>query len=182
MLFDGRSKEQKILDAKTLLEENGYVVRGPLLDKSEISTIPGLVSFFYSQMTKYNPESLMLYSGSKERDMAIAKRFIDSRQSQGMSKERAYLESIIIIETLFQYESSFELKYKITSMNVLDQEWIVEKAVDLINGFNKYVEETRQKDWFDNLYSAQEKKVPKEIVELANKRLGIGIDNGKKED
>lgn len=184
-LFDGRSAEKKIEDAKALLEENGYLVRGPLILKKSVKGPADLVKFFYDRLAFYNPDMVMYYSGSRKRDLDLAKKFIDARQNSGVSKARAIGECCEIIENLFKYESKLGLNFKVTSMSVLGQDslgWITDKLIDIINGFNADMADEKESLWFDEFYRSQEEKLNPRFVEEANKLLGIEDDNGKKEE
>lgn len=184
-LFDGRSTEKKIQDAKTLLEDNGYLVRGPLILRKDIKGPADLLKFFYDRMAFYNPNMLLPYSDSRKRDLGIAKNVIEARQAQGVSKVRAIGECCELIENLFKYEKYLGLNFKVTSMSVLGQEalgWITDKLIDIINGYNTEIEAEKEILWFEEFYNKQEATPNERFVAEANKLLGIEEDDGKKEE
>lgn len=184
-LFDGRSLAKKIEDAKSLLEENGYLVRGPLILKKDVRTPAELMKFFYDRMAFYNPNMVVAYSSLRKRDLSLAKNFIDARQESGISRDRAVAECCEIIETLFRHEDRLGLNFKITSMSILGQEalgWITDKAVDIINNYNFEIAADKENAWFDKFYNNQEDNLSDKLVQEANKRLGIEEKNGKEED
>lgn len=183
--FDGRSKEQKILDAISLLEKEGYLVRGPLLKASSVKSPLDLVKFFYDKMAQYNPDLLMYYSSSRRQDLAAAKKLIQSRIDVGSGSERAMTECCTLIESLFKYEEYLELSFKITSMGVLGQDsmaWVSQKLTDVINGFNRPLEVSKEERWFDRYYKENEGNLPQEVINKSNRRLGIEDEDGKEED
>jgi len=175
--LDGRSLEQKIADAKQLLLDSGYIVRGPILHKSEINTPSKLVDFFYDRLALYNPDLKAMYSSNKKRDLFIAKEFIESRIEAGLNKKYAIAESCSLIDFLLQKEPLLHLPFKITSMSVLGQNgmsWVTKKLLDVYNGFNGSVLAEEDQLWFDKIYKEQEKKdlTEKELAEV-KKRLKI---------
>jgi len=178
-LFDGRSKKKKIADAIDLLQSNGYVVRGPLIRKSEVQTPSQLVRFFYDTLAKYNPEFKMVFSGNpKER--GIAKRFIESRVSLGVSQDRAVGECCDLIELLFKYERYLGLNFKITSMGVLGQEnmsWVTERLVQIYEGVNAQVTQDEESKWWQELYDSQENNVSVKKLEDARNKMDRILSN-----
>ncbi len=185
LLMDGRSTAQKIEDAKKLLEDHGYIIRGPLLHKHNVKSPSDLVKFFYDKMIEYNPNMSMHYSSTRKRDLGTAKAFIEARQGLGVSKARALLECCVLIETLFKYEERLGLNFKVSSMSVLGQEalgWITDKLVDIVNGFNTEIAAEKDTIWFEKFYREQEASVPDRFVAQANKLLGLEVKDGKEEE
>ncbi len=181
-LFDGRSLAQKIEDARRLLEENGYLVRGPVLRKGDVKTSRDLVRYFYHQLMAHNPDAAVAYPDDN-REQALAKRLLEARVETGISRERALVECCALIDALFKYEEHLGLPFKVTSMHVLGQDkmaWVTHKLVDLLNGYNQDLEDAAQQLWFEELYNSQEENVPEELVEFANKRLGLDNDGKEK--
>ena len=174
--IDGRSEKQKIEEATSLLLSRGYVVRPPIAVSSSVKTPSGLVKFFYDSMSSYSPQTYMIYAGDKKKDLAIAKRFIESRVSTGVSKARAAAECCELIKFLFKFESHLGLNFKVTSMSVLGNDkmsWLIEKLISAYNGLNKGIEESKERVWFENLYGKQELDISEEQIEAANKLLGL---------
>lgn len=170
--LDGRSLEQRIEAAISLLKDNGYTVRGPFLKRDYIESMAtkkqplGLVRYFYDQMFKYNPDFRMGYSGNKKRDLAIAKDFIAFRQDTGISYIEAVRQCCELIDTLFKYESHLNLHRPITSMTVLSKSegtaWIVERLLNICNGIDVEINDLENDRWFDNLHKEQEEKIDEE--------------------
>src|SRR5690606_8654489 len=132
-LFDGRSKDQKIQEAKKLLQDNGYLVQGPFENKQTVDSVQKLVKFFYETMSRYSGNRKMSYGGSPTRDRKLAKDFLQSRIDTGISKEVAYYQCCELIEFLFKHEQHLGLKFPVTSMAVLGQgegfAWLTERLV-----------------------------------------------------
>lgn len=185
LLFDGRTKEQKISEAIQLLVDNGYVIRGPYVGKSDLKGPADLVKFFYNKMEQYSPDQLMAYSGDRKKDLSMSKGLLKVRMEQGMSLNSALLECATLIEALFKYENRLGLDFKVTSMSVLGQDsmaWVTKRLIDIINGYNKEIEEASEQAWFDSLYIIQEENIPEDIISMANERLGLKDNNGKEKD
>lgn len=184
--LDGRTEEQKIQEAVDFLKDKGYVVSGPLLKKGGVRTPSQLVRFFYETFIRYNPEVEMYYTGSRKRDLDIAKKFIEARRSTGISKARAAEECCILIEHLFKYEEQLKLPFKVTSMAVLGQDkmaWVTEKLLDAYNGYNKQISDFEEKIWFDNFYKQQERRIIEDLAEVSHKRLNSeGLNGTEKKD
>lgn len=171
MLFDGRSTEQKLEEAKRLLQEHGYVVSDCRIDKHGVNSPFKLVRFFYSVMAKYMPPGRVNYAGVPERDLRIAKEFINSNINRGLSKEAAIDFSCQLIEILFRYKALVGLKTPITSMIVLSQgesfSWITEKLIEIYNKDHVRMQEEENIRWFEGLYRQQEYKVDEKKVKDA---------------
>ena len=186
-LIDGRSLAQRIADAKELLVEHGYVVRGPLISKYAVKTPAQLVRFFYDTMSQYNPQFKMIYAGNIQRDRAIAKRLIEARIESGCSKNRAIAECCELITLLFKYEHVLGLSFAITSMGVLGQDsmgWVTEKLWGIFEGVNRAANADDEARWFSRLYAEQEKKnaLDEETLLAARNHMNEVLkQHGKKE-
>jgi len=183
LFLDGRSLAQKVEDAKNLLREQGYLVRGPMLFKHEVQTPSHLVRFFYDMMAQRNPQLEMVYAGNTQKDRAIAKRLIEARIDLGSSRQRAIEESCELIELLFQYEGELGLSFRVTSMSVLGQEsmgWVTERLWQIREGLNSAVESELDRKWFDALYLQQENNISHSRLLEAQKRMdGVLLRDGK---
>lgn len=180
--IDGRTPEQKIEEAIELLLSLGFGVRPPLEGATTIRTPTGLVKFFYNCLAYYSPSLSIMYMENKKKDLGIAKRFIESRRTTGVSKVRALQESCLLIEFLFKYEGYLGLKTKVTSMSVLGQDkmaWFTGNLINAYNGFNNEIEKHKEQIWFENFYDKQELSISEEQIALANKRIGLGDENGE---
>jgi len=170
-LLDGRSLLQRLKEAKDLLQEHGYVVKGPLASKYKVQTAPQLVHFFYDTLALYNPQFKLVFSGNPK-DRAIAKRMIESRTEQGASRERAVVECCELITLLFKYEEALGLTFKITSMGVLGHEkmaWVTERLLQIYEGVNRQVSQEEEYIWWQSLYDRQEQGVDE--FKLENARI-----------
>lgn len=180
--IEGKTPEQKVEEAIELLLTLGFSVRPPLECKTTVKTPTGLVKFFYNCLAFYSPSLSIMYTGDKKKDLAIAKRFIETRKTTGISKSRAMSESCQLIEFMFKHENYLGLKTKVTSMGVLSQDkmsWFTGNLIDAYNGFNREIEEHKEQIWFDNFYDEQELFISEEQIALSNRRIGIGDENGK---
>lgn len=180
--IEGRTEEQKIQECIDYLMSSGHRVSLPLQSTNTIKTPAGLVKFFYNCLSYYSTSLTLMYTGDKKKDLAIAKKFISSRITTGISKARATYECCLLIEFLFKYENCLGLKTKVTSMSVLGQDkmaWFTHNLIDAYNGFNREVEEHKEKIWFENFYDKQELSISEEQVALANRRIGLGDENGE---
>lgn len=176
------SEQQKIDEAKQLLLDNGYLVRGPLLVGIGVKTPSDLVRYFYDKLMYHNPDFRIGYHGERKRDLKIARNFIEARKKTGLGKDRALVECCILIDILFRYESYLGLSFKVSSMNVLGQEqfsWVTDKLVDIYNGINIDIALENEQIYFERLYFKQEEELEEDLVKQANKRLGIGDTDGK---
>jgi hypothetical protein len=165
--LDGRSQAQRIEEAKKLLMDNGYVIRGPLIKKTGVRTPNDLVRFFYDTLTKTKPDLKLGYGGNINRERAIAKRFIDSRVATGTSKQRAIIECCDLIELLFKYEYTIGLEQPVLSMSVLGQDsmyWVTEKLVCLYEKLNVLVVKEEDQKWLDKTIKLQECTVNEDIL------------------
>jgi hypothetical protein len=184
-IFDGRTEDQKIQDAIDLLRQAGYLVRGPLLKKSEISTPHKLVQFFYDCLEKAHPDNILSCSlENKKRDLSTAKRLVDSRISLGVDKKRAFVECCELIEVLFNNESDLGLRFSITSMSIFGQDefsWLTEKLISIYNGMNIEISKRENDKWYDSLYEklAEQPVGEKEYVEATNKLDRMLCKNGE---
>ena len=184
-ILDGRTKEQKLADAKSLLIENGYLVKDPPLEKYNVKTLPQLVRFFYDVMAQHNPKFKTVYAGNNKKDCAIARKLIEARTDLGCSKERAYIECCKFIEILFSHEPYIGLSFPITSMSVLSQDsmsWVVEKVWHIYEGIHNEVSKDEESAWLDGIYRQQEKEISERSDEEAVKQLDEVIERyGKSE-
>lgn len=184
-IFDVRTDAQKIEDAAELLKEAGYLVRGPLLDKSNVNTPHKLVRFFYDTLERAHPNNILSCSlENKKRDLATAKRFVESRMELGVDKKRAYIECCALIQVLFTYESELGLRFSITSMSILGQDefsWLTEKLIAIYNGMNLDLEKRETERWYDSLYDRlSEQPVDEtEYKDTVTKLDGMLCNNGK---
>jgi hypothetical protein len=180
--IEGRTPEQKIEEAVELLLSLGFSIRPPLEGKTEVKTSTGLVKFFYNSLSYYSPSLSIMNTSDNKKDLAIAKKFIATRRTTGISKDRAMFECCQLIEFLFKHENRLGLKTKVTSMSVLGQDkmaWFTSNLINAYNGFNNEIEDHKERIWFENFYDNQELSISEEQIALANKRIGLGDDNGE---
>jgi len=172
--LDGRSQDQKIADAISLLRDNGYLVRGPLLSKTKIKTAAQMVRFFYDTLLRYHPDREYGHSGNKQRDRGIAKQLILSREATGVSKARALQESCDIIELLFKHEALLHLSRPITSLSVLGQDrlgWVTERLLAIKEGLDNEALAAEEAFYFEHLSRSQEAVVDEERLAKAKERM-----------
>jgi len=141
--------EQKVLfgDPITRLENacveflryRGYKVSKPQqYINSKVKDLKELISFFYSLLDRRldGTNCVVSYRNNLTKDLAIAKRFVDSRmEANGISSDVALKECANIIQTIFKNYNDFNFKYPI-SFSVFGQKklgWITEKAIQILN-------------------------------------------------
>jgi hypothetical protein len=185
-LLDGRTTAQKIQEAIDLLQENGYVVRGPLLVKDAVKTPAQLVRYFYDMLARYRPESVTIYGGNTVRDRAVAKELIAARMKTGCSKQRAITESCEIIDLLFKYEDRLGLAQTVASMVVLGQSkmgWVTEKLLQIRENLDRSVLQEEDAKFFQQLYNKQEANITQDKIKEAREKMDEVLENyGKKEE
>ena len=172
--LDGRSLTQKIDEAKELLQEHGFLVRGPLISRAEVETPAQLVRFFYDTMAKYRPQTSLSYGGCNKKERGLARKFIQSRRDLGVSKKRAIAECCELITLLFKYEPYMGLNFPVTNMSPLGQDnmsWVTEKLVNIYEGFNREVNEAEDRRWFEELYKEQEETIREQRLVEAREHL-----------
>lgn len=173
LLLDGRSRAQKIKEAKELLISEGYVVKEPI--KSHVVSTPAqMVRFFYDTMARYNPQFKMVYAGNVQKERSIAKRMLAARMELGAGKERAVAECCQLIELLFEYEPYIGLTFKVTSMGIFgldSMSWVTEKVWQIHEGVNSRINEAKEQEWHDRIYSNQDEQLREEEIEKAKQLL-----------
>lgn len=188
---DGRSIEQKIEDAISLLRDYGYSVRPPSLTKAQLDAVPEskylltIVRYFYEKLVEYNTEYRLQYSGNMKRDLGIAKAFLESRELTGISKKAAFLQCCEIIGNLFTYQHLLGLNNPITSMSILNQTvataWVTEKLLDICNNINRDLEEVKEEFWFDSLYDEQERNRDSKLLDSSIEKMDKYLETYGKE-
>ena len=156
------SDEEKEEECVFFLKERGYIVVKPKESKIKVSKISDLVELFYSLLLFYNPNRRMFYTSSGKEDKKHAKLFLESRISTGINRKQALRECAEIIECVLKYESLFNFSEPVSSMNIFGREkmkWVSDRAVSIINGENKQVEEIERNLYFRDLFIKQEKDV-----------------------
>lgn len=172
-LFDGRSKQQRIEDAKKLLLDNGYLVREPLLEITDVKDPSQLVRFFYDRMLFYNPKRRMS-AVADPRDKRVAQKFIESRIDTGISKERALIECCILIDILFKYEDDLGISYHITNMGLLGNDkmsWVVERLWRIYESLDAEINNSKEQNWWETFYKKQEETISEERLLAARQRM-----------
>lgn len=184
--LDGRSLVQRIADAKDFLQEQGYLVRGPLITKQEVQTSAQLTRFFYDTLAQYNPQFKSVYAGNMPKDRAIAKRLIESRMALGSDRKRAAAECCEFVVLLFKYEQHLRLSFQVTSMSVLGLEsmaWVTEKLWQMYEGLHSTVNLEEDVRWFEMLYRGQEETIDESVLANAKTRMDKVLKRyGKKEE
>ena len=184
-LLDGRTEAQKIIEAIDFLKENGYVVRGPILNKEGVRTPAQLVRYFYDMLAKYRTDSVTISSGNSTRDRVIAKGLIAARLKTGCSKKRAITESCELIDILFRHEERLGLSQTVHNMAVLGQGnmvWVTERLLQIREGLDKSVSREEDAKFFQQLYSEQENNVNSESLKDAKIRMDKVLDRYGKEE
>ena len=114
----------------------GYVVISPS-SLEKVYDAQGLVRYFYNSLNYYKPNVGIRASINFNKDLAIAKRFIDNRlKAIGQSRQAAIMDCVSIIKTLFLYEKEFKLKYPVRELSVFSGDrlfWIISRAYQIMN-------------------------------------------------
>jgi hypothetical protein len=135
-LFGSKTKEDVIEACIKYLKYNGYRIIYPVeIVQKKVVDIDSLIYYFYAKLSKFHSEAECVYI-NKDRDRSIAKKFIESRiKSTGFSKLEAIKECVRIIDTIFEFEDEFNLKYNLNfSMFGQDnQGWITTKALEIMD-------------------------------------------------
>lgn len=185
-ILDGRTHAQKIEEALAFLKENGYVIRGPLLLKENVTTPAHVVRYFYDTLARYRPNSVTLYGGNTVRDRVLAKELIAARMKTGTSKKRAITESCEIIDLLFKHEERLGLSQTVASMVVLGQGkmvWITEKLLQIRENLDRSVVKEENAKYFQELYKKQAASIKQDVLNEARDKLDKVLEkNGKKEE
>lgn len=120
-----------------------------------VKSLDELISFFYSMLELKHPGYISGYRNMSG-DRAIAKRFVEARiKASGFNKKEALNECTEIIRTVFDHESEFNFKYKIT-FKIFGQDklgWVTDKAIQIINNTleieNEELAEKRREEMID---------------------------------
>lgn len=124
---------------KAYLEYRGFSVVKP--DKflgPKVKDLKDLISLFYSRLDKKVNGTNYAHSfrNSMAQDMAIAKRFVNSRMEvNGVCKEVALKECAQIINVVFDRYDEFNFKYDISFsiFGLGKMAWVTEHAVRILN-------------------------------------------------
>jgi hypothetical protein len=185
-ILDGRTTAQKIAEAIAFLQDNGYVIRGPLVMKKDVRTPAHLVRYFYDTLAKYRPNSVTISTGNSTRDRILAKGLIDARAKTGCGRQRALAESCELIDILFKYEPRLGLSQTVHNMAVLGQgnmSWVTERLLQLREGLDKAVRKEEEAKFFQQLYSQQETNIDSKELKDAKNRMDKVLERyGKKEE
>jgi hypothetical protein len=132
---DGKSVEEAQLEAaKQLLVDAGYKIVEPMIIDSTIDDQHKLWKYFYRKLYQKRPE-LTKNKGPIAKEKKIISDFVKSRMV-GLNEKMAIQECVAIINTLFDYEDMFNLKFPINDIAVLSQGkfgWITDKALSIIH-------------------------------------------------
>lgn len=183
----GKSLEESIHEAVSLLEDNGFIV----IDKTKLKEVnikkaSDLVDYFYSLLQFCNPDRLIHYTYSKK-DLKIAKELIKSRQvsSGAGSRQRALSEAVEIVRCVVENEVLFGFKSPLKSFDCFGQgamKWVTDKSISIINMEDAEKEEADLNLYMGNLYVEQEKEAINALNDSTIDRLKDilgGLDNGK---
>jgi len=154
-LFTGKSMEEvRLLEAKTLLERNGYkVIKTPdeakeaaieagfrvslplFVDKS-IKSFADLRNLFYKKLyAAYTDVAGYSFEGNYKIDMKYIRLLVESREKTGLNRENAIQEAAAIISIIFDYVDEFNFR-QVPDIRILGQDkmaWVTDKALSLIN-------------------------------------------------
>lgn len=172
LLFDTRTLDQKIAEAKDLLKDNGYYVVGPFISRTNVKTANDLVRYFYDSLVRNRPQLKTVFSANLKKDRAIASNLIKARVAAGCDKKTACSESCLLIDLLFEYEHFLNLNFPVTSMGILGQgelSWVTERLLQIKEGLSKEVALEEELRYYDHVYIDQENVVDEERLTDARK-------------
>lgn len=188
-IFNVQSLEDKISEAISLLESNGYRVI-KIEDKNiyKIKNVKDLVEFFYSRLQFYNKGRRIHYNVGSEtykNEMKLAKGFIKSRSTNKKETKATLIECAEIIDCVLKYEDLFSLSEPIHSFSIFGQDelkWITDRAISILNRENSEANEAELAfllEAFDKQYEEEAvKEAPQQTIVL-EKILGGFEDGGK---
>jgi len=189
-LFQDKSLQNRIEEAVKLLQDNGYsVLKLSYVDETKIASLKSLVEFFYSFLQFNNPDRKIHVSKSYKRDVKYAKDLVNARINTGISRKRAFSESVLIIKCIILNEPLFKLNYPIHSMECLGQDkmkWVTDKAISIVNNEDEEAKEYELRLYEKSLNKVQEKEVYYNIDDRINKLKSIqsklGVLDAEKTD
>lgn len=180
--FVEQADKDRLEEAKKLLLEQGFSVSDPLKEEDLNNNVLSLVTFFYKKMQeKYINRRMNYHQTTKDRQSASV--LVNSRKRAGAPTARAYQESRILIEALFEYEDLLGLKGEINSMSILGIDWVIKKLAEIINNENKIVGERNfsvYEDEFQSYIESEEFKLEKK-KELDQIYRKVVVDGSKEE-
>jgi len=145
-IFGSKTKEDVLEACVNYLKYNGYRITYPMeATRKKITTIDLLIDYFYAKLNKFHSESECVYI-NKDRDRSIAKKFIESRiHSTGFSRVEAIKECVCIIDTVFEFEDEFNIKYTLnfSMFGQANQAWITTKALEIMDRERRKHEESK---------------------------------------
>lgn len=142
-LFDSNGEDKIKTACINYLKFNGYKVVSPKTFSTKIEDTMSLIMYFYELFNRKNPKNFVT-SYNKQKDMAIAKRFINSRMEvTGASKEHALNECGEIIKTVFDNEEIFKFDRDISFyiFGQANMKWVTDRALQIMNNGLKEREE-----------------------------------------
>lgn len=139
LLDEIEKKREK--DCIEFLEDRGFIISPPPKKYYDVNTIDELVLFFYLSMYKHNLNRKFRYTPMSE-DRKVVSTFVKYRIGvSNVNRKVAMTECARIIEVLFKYEEKLNLKQPITSPIILMQDWLINRALSIINGENADLEQ-----------------------------------------
>jgi len=135
-IFGSQDTDQKVKDACVdYLKFYGYHVAEPKVFHKKIKNTRDLVEYFYLRLNSRDSKKFAT-SYNASRDMAVAKRFVESRMAvTGAGKDYTLNECGEIIRTIFDNYKDFNFKYDI-NFSVFGQgnlKWVTDKAIQIMN-------------------------------------------------
>jgi len=154
--------------AKEILIAAGYKVTKVAIT-TKFKTTKEVKDYFYSRLYSKYPDRLINKVDNVQRDMRIAKDFIESRMADNsIGKTIALQESVDIIDMIFDYEDEFSFKYPMVNIGILGQGkigWITQKAIEILNR-ERYKEAAVKSD---KMLTEIENNTEIDLVEKSNK-------------
>lgn len=112
------------------LKNIGYKVIKPEKPKFVANNTQDLKNFFNACYDRYIDSRYRPGTNTKKQ-LGLFKKLLDGRMNENISKSSALEECLLIIETIFKYKDEFKFKY--ISPEIVAMDWVVNKAVGIIN-------------------------------------------------
>ncbi len=160
-------------EAVEALQNCGYrVIKLDLPESSSVTSIKGLVDYFYACRLYYNQDRKFPNSRNFKEDTKYITTFVKKRQKLGLSKKFAVQEAVVLIETLFKFEKHLKLRTPVMSPVVLGLDFIMDRICAYANGEIDEVNEMDTEMFIDKMNKVYDKK----FAERDSQRAAIGLE------
>lgn len=159
--------EEKAIEG---LQERGYrIVKENFLEISPVTTVRGLVNYFYSCRRYYNPERKFPYSVDHTKGTRDISSFVRSRQKLGLGRKAAVAEAVVLINALFRFEEHLKLKGPIINPAILTNRPTMDRICSFMNNEVDEVGEIESHKYIDGINEAYNTEFAERDFERAAK-------------